>query len=916
MRSALLHTSCLLLFASSMFLYEAQASEVWIPIVTSGPAPSPRRELSSAYDPLNDRMIIFGGVAGGADTWALALGGTPAWTNLSPLHAPSARRDHSMVYDPLRHRILLFGGEDIAYRNDIWALDLRSTPAWEELIPGGTPPGGRLLATVVYDPPRDRLLVFGGYDGGPLGDVWVLSLSEPMSWTRLAPLGPAPAARWSSVGIYDPNADRMVIAFGTTSAGYNLTSEVWGLSLGGTPTWSQLSPAGESPPARALSAAVYDEAHQRMIVYGGYRGSDSPLDDVWALEFLGGPSWTRLTPQDTPPPPRWSHTAVYRTPTQQMFVFGGWNSTNYLGDSWALNLGSLPVGPPTITGFFPAGGRIGDEVTILGSNLSDATEVSFNEVDASILERTYSRIRTQVPPGATTGPITVVNPHGSASSTEEFFVGEAPVITSAVPDSGKVGTTVEIHGENFTAATRVSFGSSTSDADFTVIDDALIQAIVDTSAMTGHILVTTLAAMGSSDFDFRVIPLDPRPRIVAVRDVPADQGGRVVLAWDASDFDKPWRRVITGYRVWRRARIAVGPAVTESSDPLGAGTPLEEQGIGASVYWESIAELPAAFLEGYAYVAATLQDSTAQENPYTAFFVQALTEDAFTFYNSTVDSGYSVDNLSPPLPVPFAATYAASGNTLHWSKNRAPDLKEFRLHRGSASDFVPGPSNLLVALRDTTYRDEAGAFFYKLAAVDIHGNLSRFASVGPEIPTANLATVVRAEGLADRVRLLWYVGSPSLSAAVYRRTADTDWKVRSMMTTNGSGYLAYEDHDVITGTRYDYRLGIEDGGEEIFAGEVWVVAEAPVFTLGKVSPNPAPGGAFVVEFVLSSVAPASLEFFDVAGRCAERIEVGGLGPGRHAVKIPAQGKPLPAGIYLVRLRQGKEQRTTRLAVLN
>src|SRR5437899_415565 len=69
-------------------------------------------------------------------------------------------------------------------------------------------------------------------------------------------------------------------------------------------------------------------------------------------------------------------------------------------------------------------------------------------------------------------------------------------------------------------------------------------------------------------------------------------------------------------------------------------------------YWEAIATLPAEGLSGYGYPAPTTQDSMAGSNPYAAFFVTALAEYPPQFFESNVDSGYSVDNLAPPSPTP------------------------------------------------------------------------------------------------------------------------------------------------------------------------------------------------------------------------------------------------------------------------
>jgi hypothetical protein len=44
---------------------------------------------------------------------------------------------------------------------------------WLKLLPGGTPPTGRIDHTAIYDPVGNRMVVFGGLGGsGMLNDVW------------------------------------------------------------------------------------------------------------------------------------------------------------------------------------------------------------------------------------------------------------------------------------------------------------------------------------------------------------------------------------------------------------------------------------------------------------------------------------------------------------------------------------------------------------------------------------------------------------------------------------------------------------------------------------------------------------------------------------------------------------------------
>ena len=95
--------------------------------------------------------------------WALSLEGTPQWTELTPSGWPCRRVPVTrQIYDPVRDRMVVFGGgssELPAYTgtNDAWALSLGGDPFWTELIPSGTPPSARYHQASAYDPVRDRI---------------------------------------------------------------------------------------------------------------------------------------------------------------------------------------------------------------------------------------------------------------------------------------------------------------------------------------------------------------------------------------------------------------------------------------------------------------------------------------------------------------------------------------------------------------------------------------------------------------------------------------------------------------------------------------------------------------------------------------------------------------------------------------
>jgi hypothetical protein len=103
--------------------------------------------MCAAYDPVRDRMVIGEGEGQEyfSDMWALTLGGTPNWTELAPTGVPpEGRSGSSMICDPVRDRMVVFGGRGLStsYFNDVWALmGAGSVPAGVE---GASSPAGYL----------------------------------------------------------------------------------------------------------------------------------------------------------------------------------------------------------------------------------------------------------------------------------------------------------------------------------------------------------------------------------------------------------------------------------------------------------------------------------------------------------------------------------------------------------------------------------------------------------------------------------------------------------------------------------------------------------------------------------------------------------------------------------------------------
>lgn len=411
------------------------------------------------------------------------------------------------------------------------------------------------------------------------------------------------------------------------------------------------------------------------------------------------------------------------------------------------------------------------------------------------------------------------------------------------------------------------------------------------------------------------------PRIQAARDVPGDQGGKLALAWLASERDNSANRTITGYRVWRRLPLATAKA---TSPALASRSDVRPRLVAGMIeYWEPILTLPAAFREGYGAVVETTQDSLPESNPYTAFFVSALTADPFVFHDSAVDSGYSVDNLAPPVPPSLSGAYLSTGAVrLSWRTSVAADLREYEVYRGPARELDLVHDEFLGATSDTAFTDpNGGVYYYKVLASDVHGNRSRPATLSPfDIPTPAFVLVASADwrdgALTIAVQLVRDYGWNT--ATVFRSTTpeiENAVVVEEALLPAGPGLFRYVDPDLPATGALWYWMRIADGqGRFALAGPIVAEPAAGLATtlVALPSPNPARSGMtmnFVVGTDLGSPAgvPVRVKVVNAAGRLVRDLELGFLAPGAHQVawdRRDRRGALAGAGVYRLTMSIG------------
>jgi hypothetical protein len=265
-------TSALLLALPT--LGQSEPASLWNEL-----APPSRMSHTVILDPIRDRLVLFGGIEDRArnEVWVLPLAGASTWSLIDvPVPLPSPRRGHSAIYDPIGDRMIVFGGSldysGSTRRNDVWALTLSGNMGWTELSPVGTPPSSRVEHSAIFDPDGSRMIVFGGHDGASRNDVWALALSGSPSWSELSPAGTPPRPRNGHATIYDAPRDRMVIHGGEGSI-YTYSGgpkDTWALSLSGPLAWTEIVTSGPLPDSATHYAAVHDAPRDRMVLLGGY----------------------------------------------------------------------------------------------------------------------------------------------------------------------------------------------------------------------------------------------------------------------------------------------------------------------------------------------------------------------------------------------------------------------------------------------------------------------------------------------------------------------------------------------------------------------------------------------------------------------------------------------------------------------
>lgn len=293
-------------------------------------SPSKRVYHTMLYDPITERVIVFGGQAyyhwgmDLQDVWAYHSS-SAKWEYLGGLEAGEI---YAVAYDEKHRQAIMLN-----LKGETWAYSLQSQK-WERKNPPISP-AARYGHRMVYEAHTSRIILFGGFNGGSLDEplfnhTWIYEY-ENDKWTLMEP-ELAPSARIYHSMVYHPVAKRTLVWGGRPFEDQSdVTMWVYDSQSN---TWESLQPVNGPSKRFVYAPMVYCSKSNRVIMFGGLELSGKfqgrLIGETWFYD-LEKNRWEQLE-TTVQPSTRTQHAMVYSHALGKVVVFGGEIGGAYAGE--------------------------------------------------------------------------------------------------------------------------------------------------------------------------------------------------------------------------------------------------------------------------------------------------------------------------------------------------------------------------------------------------------------------------------------------------------------------------------------------------------------------------------------------------------------------------------------------------------
>jgi hypothetical protein len=306
--------------------------------------PPARAAQGMAYDSIRGRVIIFGGrqmkgiptpatdfepIQTTGDMW---MYDNNDWTEMHPPDAPSARLLPAMAFDPVRDRVVLYGGTSVAEDGftsaplyDTWQFD---GTTWRKTEDESVKIGRPMLA---FDKARNQMILMGVdtefkthmYRFDPDSSKWVEITPEKL-----------PDCVNEGALVYQEHNETLMAVGGVCSVSQSFLDQTW--EWNGT-TWTEIK-TGNSINRGTGLAVAYDSLRHYALIYGGTDMLQTKPRST--TQIYGAKNW-RFAFTAVRPTPRSLFSLAGDPVNKAVWLMGGLNeySAGYETDFWGYRGG-------------------------------------------------------------------------------------------------------------------------------------------------------------------------------------------------------------------------------------------------------------------------------------------------------------------------------------------------------------------------------------------------------------------------------------------------------------------------------------------------------------------------------------------------------------------------------------------------